>query len=138
MAGIVRVSVEGLKELNQSLRRLDSEAPKALRVALNSSADELVKKTQRQIPRRKGRAAGSVKTASTRTEVRIRFGGPRAPYYPWLDFGGRTGRGKKTVRPFYREGRYIYPTLRRERGAFEAALTTALANLVHEVGLDTD
>lgn len=138
MAGIVRVSVEGLTELNRSLRRLDNEAPKALRVALNSSADELVSKIQRQIPKRKGKAAGSVKTASTRTEVRIRFGGPRAPYYPWLDFGGRTGKLKKTVRPFYREGRYIYPTLRRERGAFETALAAALANLVHDVGLDMD
>lgn len=138
MAGLVRVSVEGLTELNRSLRRLDNEAPKALRLALNSSADELVRKIQMQIPRRKGKAANSVKTASTRTEVRIRFGGPRAPYYPWLDFGGRTGKLKKTVRPFYREGRYIYPTLRRERGSFETALTNALANLVQEVGLDMD
>lgn len=138
MAGLVRVSIEGLTELNRSLRRLDSEAPKALRLALNTSADALVRKIQAQIPKRKGKAAASVKTASTRTEVRIRFGGPRAPYYPWLDFGGRTGKLKKTVRPFYREGRYIYPTLRRERGSFETALTTALANLVDEVGLDMD
>lgn len=138
MAGLVRVGIEGLTELNRSLRRLDSEAPKALRLALNASADQLVRKIQTQIPKRKGKAAGSVKTASTRTEVRIRFGGPRAPYYPWLDFGGRTGRLKKTVRPFYREGRYIYPTLRRERGAFETALTEALSNLVNDVGLDMD
>lgn len=138
MAGIARVSVEGLAELNRSLRRLDNEAPKALRVALNSSADELVRKIKDQIPTRKGKARGSIKTASTRTEVRIRFGGPRAPYYPWLDFGGRTGRKKKTVRPFYREGRYIYPTIRRERGAFQASLQTALSNLLHDVGLDED
>lgn len=138
MAGIARVSVVGLAELNRSLRRLDSEAPKALRLALNTSAEELVRKIQAQIPKRRGKAASSVKTASTRTEVRIRFGGPRAPYYPWLDFGGRTGKLKRTVRPFYREGRYIYPTLRRERGAFETALTAALAGLVEDVGLDMD
>lgn len=138
MPGLARVEVEGLRELNRSLRRLDSDAPKALRLALNVSADALVEKIKRQIPARRGRARGSVKTASTRTEVRIRFGGPRAPYYPWLDFGGRTGKLKRTVRPFYREGRYIYPTLRRERGAFQEALEAALVNLISEVGLDMD
>lgn len=138
MAGLARVGIEGLRDLNRSLRQMGSDGPKALRLALNVVANELITKIQRDIPKRKGKAAGSIKAASTRTEVRIRFGGNRAPYYPWLDFGGRTGPRKSVVRPFYREGRYIYPTLRRERDGFSAALERALAGVAHDAGLDMD
>lgn len=138
MAGLARVGVEGLREASRSLRQVGGDAPKALRLALNVVANNLITEIQKEIPKRKGKAAGSIKAASTRTEVRIRFGGNRAPYYPWLDFGGRTGKLKRTVRPFYREGRYIYPTLRRERENFAAALERALAAVVSDAGLDMD
>lgn len=132
------IAVEGLSDLNRSLRRVDSEAPKALRLALNDAADIVIRKVQQGIPRRTGKAVNSIKAASTRTSVRVRIGGSRAPYYPWLDWGGKTGKGKKTVRPFIREGRYLYPTLRTERTRFEAALTAALAGLARDAGLDVD
>ena len=132
------IEVEGLANLNRSLRRISSDAPKGLRLALNSAADTLIAETRREIPRRTGKASNSLKAASTRTSVRIRIGGSKAPYYPWLDWGGKTGRGKKTVRPFIREGRYLYPTLRRERAKIEGAITRALAGLVEDSGLDMD
>ncbi len=130
------IQVEGLAEINRALRKVDSDAPKALRVALNGVAEFLVDKTRPQIPKRTGAAAASLKAQSTRTSARIAVGGKRAPYYPWLDFGGRTGRRKATVREFITEGRYLFPTLGRERPAVERRLGTALSAVVKASGLD--
>lgn len=103
------IAVSGLRELSRSLKKVDNEAAKQLRVVFNDAAELVIATARPRIPRVTGRAAGSLKTRSTRTAVRVTFGGPRAPYYPWLDFGGRTGRKKSVVRPFITEGRYVYP-----------------------------
>lgn len=133
-----KISVEGLAEFNRGLRKLDSDAPKGLRIALNEVAEFLVGKIQPQIPKRTGNAAKSLKARSTRTSARIAVGGRRAPYYPWLDFGGRTGRNRSVKRPFYKEGRYVYPTLRRERPEIERRLEGALIAVAIGAGLDVD
>lgn len=133
-----KIAVEGLAEFNRALRRLDKDAPKALRTVNNSAADLLISRTRPEIPRRTGAAAGSLKARSTRTAVRIAVGGRQAPYYPWLDFGGRTGRRRSVVRPFYREGRYLYPTLARIRPEIETALKSGLADVARDAGLDVD
>lgn len=134
----VKVSIEGLAEFNRGLRKLDSEAPKGLRIALNSVADSLVAKTQPLIPKRSGAAAKSLKAKSTRTSARVSMGGRSAPYMPWLDFGGRTGRNRSVERPFYKEGRYLYPTLRRVRPDIEDQLRKALVGVARDAGLDVD
>lgn len=133
-----KISVEGLAEFNRGLRKLDTEAPKRLRIALNGVADLLVQKTVPLIPRRSGAAAGSLKAKSTRTSARVSMGGRRAPYMPWLDFGGKTGRRKSVERPFYKEGRYLYPTLRKIRPEIEDALRASLAGVARSAGLDVD
>lgn len=133
-----KVEVKGIKDLSKALRKIDSEAPKGLRVALNGSADFLIGEARTLIPRRTGRAAGSLKAKSTRTEVRISVGGSRARYYPWLDFGGRTGRKRSVVRPFIKEGRYLYPTLRKNRARFTTLLESSLNDVVRGAGLDVD
>jgi hypothetical protein len=140
MAGGSATSIEvvGLRDLNRALRAIDSDAPKGLRLALNSVAEEFAGDVRPKIPRRSGRAAGSLKVASTRTSARVKAGGPRARYYPWLDFGGRVGPRKSVVRRFYREGRYIYPTLRENRGKYAASIERALAQLVEDSGLEVD
>jgi hypothetical protein len=43
------------------------------------------------------------------SEGTIIAGGPRVPYYAFVDFGGRVGRKKSVLRRFIRGGRYIYP-----------------------------
>lgn len=133
-----KIAVEGLAEVNRGLRKLSSDAPKQLRLSLNEIADFLVGKIQPDIPRRTGAAAKSLKAKSTRTSARIGVGGKRAPYYPWLDFGGRTGRNRSVKRPFLKEGRYVYPTLRRERPEIEDKLQTALIAVATDAGLDVD
>lgn len=134
----LKVGIEGLNEFNRGLRRLDAEAPKGLRVALNGVAGILVERTRPQIPRRTGRAAASLKAKSTRTSARVSVGGPKAPHYPWLDFGGRVGRSRSVKRPFYKEGRYLYPTLGRIRPEIERALKESLADVARSAGLDID
>ncbi len=133
-----QIRVEGLAEFSRGLRKLDREAPKGLRVALNGAADLLVQRTVPTIPRRSGRAARSLKAKSTRTAARVSVGGRGAPYYPWLDFGGRTGRNRSVERPFYKEGRYLYPTLRRVRPEIEQALRDGLVAVARDAGLDVD
>lgn len=134
----LKVGITGLAETNRSLRRLGSDAPKGLRIALNTVADILVVETRKDVPRRTGAAQASLKAKSTRTSARVSAGGRKAPYYSWLDFGGRTGRRRSVIRPFYKEGRYIYPTLRRIRPEIQEALDRAIVDVARSAGLDVD
>lgn len=135
----VKVGIEGLAEFNRGLRKLDKDAPKGLRLALNSVADLLVAETRKHIPRRTGAAQASLKAQSTRTSARVAVGGKKAPYYPWLDFGGQ-GRvaGRPAHRQFIKEGRYLYPTLGRIRPDIEKALGQALVAVARDAGLEVD
>ncbi len=137
MPGGYTVEVEGLADLNRSLRQVGSDAAKTLKVALNGVADLIVDEARKEIPKRSGKAAGSIKAASTGTKIRIKVGGRKAPYYPWLDFGGKTGKGGSVTRRFYKEGRYLYPTLRKESARFEDRLNTALRQVASDAGLET-
>jgi hypothetical protein len=130
------IRIEGLAQFNRALRKLDADLPKALRIALNEAAKVVVDYGQARMPRRSGRAVASIRARSTRTAVRVVEGGPRAPYAPWLDFGGRTGRARSVIRTFITEGRYLYPALRDERAAIEKALTGALARVAEQAGLE--
>lgn len=110
------IKIEGLRKFSRDLKTLDKELPKALRLALNEAAGVIVSDAKPRIPSRSGKARRSVVAQSTRTESRVSGGGNRAPYYPFLDFGGRVGRNKSVRRPFLKEGRYIY------RAYFDAAV----------------
>lgn len=130
------IAVQGLRELNGALRRIDREAPKGLRVALNGVAKLVADDIRPTIPRKTGKARASLKVASTRTAARIRVGGAKAPYFPWLDYGGKTGVRKSVKRPFIKSGRYVYPGLSRNKAAAAAALKDALDAVVRDAGLD--
>lgn len=130
--------VVGLKEFKKGLRGIDRGAPKAVRVALNGVADVLIGATRPKIPRLSGAAAASLQARSSQSEARISVGGPKAPYYPWLDFGGRVGRNRSVVRPFYSDGRYIYPTLGEIRTDIEGAMLKAMAQLASANGVEVD
>lgn len=133
-----KIGVEGLAQFNRGLRKLDAEAPKGLRIALNGAAELLIDRTRPLIPTRTGAARASLKAQSTRTSARVAVGGRKAPYYPWLDFGGKTGRNRSVDRRFYTDGRYLYPTLARVRPEIEEALGQALTAVARDAGLDVD
>lgn len=131
------VRIEGLRELQRGLKSLDRDLPKALRLAFNDAADIIVDDAKPRVPRLTGRAAGTVKARSTQTAARVTAGGSRAPYYPWLDFGGRVGRRRSVRRPFLKDGRYIYNAYfrRRDSGEFQDALQDALVQVARRAGL---
>lgn len=133
----VKIGVVGLADFNRSLRKLDKEAPKGLRLAFNGAADLLIDRTRPGIPRKSGAARSSLRASSTRTSARVRVGGPKAPYYPWLDFGGQ-GRikGRPVSRPYIEGGRYLYPTLRIIRPDIEKLLAGSLADVARSAGIE--
>jgi hypothetical protein len=129
------IKVEGLAEFSRSLKRIDASMPKALRLALNDASNVVIDYARPRVPRRTGRAARSIKAASTRTASRVSAGGARAPYYPWLDFGGRVGRRRSVARPFYKEGRYLYKSLIVKRERFTQVMESALQRVARDAGL---
>lgn len=138
MAKSYEIHIEGLKDLQKKLKAVDKEAPKQLRIALNEVAEFVISKGRPQVPKRTGAAQRSWKARSTRTESRVSYGGSRAPYMPWLDWGGRVGRKKRTVRPYMTEGRYLYPTVKKYRSQIQGIGDDALADVARDAGLDLD
>lgn len=130
------IKVDGLAQFTRTLKKLDSDIPKMQRKALNDAAEIVLGYARPRIPRRSGAAASSLKAKSTQTAVRVAAGGTKAPYYPWLDFGGRVGRRKQTKRPFIGDGRYIYPALSAKRDEFEEALRAALVESAKTAGFE--
>lgn len=138
MATIEPIKITGLREFNRNLRKINAELPKGLRDAHNEAAQLVVDWAVPKIPKRSGRAARSVRVASTRTESRIRGGGRRVPYYPWLDFGGKVGVNKSVSRPFHSDGRYIYPGLAAERDRIYEVLVRRLVGIVEGAGIGVE
>jgi hypothetical protein len=135
----MRIAVTGLSQLSRSLKAIDAEAPKQLRLALNEAATLLATTVRPKIPAVSGAARSSVKARSTRTSARVAVGSKKAPYFPWLDFGGQ-GRikGRPAPRPFITEGRYVYPTLGEIRPEIEQALQDGISAVISGVGLEED
>lgn len=136
MATIEPIKVEGLADFSRNLRKLDSDLPKVLRLAHNQSAQIVVDWAAPRVPRKTGRAAGTLKARSTRTESRVQGGSARAPHYAWLDFGGRVGRKKSVKRPFIKGGRYIYPGLGANRAEVEETLLRSLLDVARQAGVE--
>jgi hypothetical protein len=132
----LKIGVAGLREASKALRQVDKDAPKGLRLAFNDAANLLVDRTRPKIPSRSGRGRASLKAKSTRTSARVSIGGARARHMPWLDFGGAGPNNRPAARPFYSEGRYVYPTLREIRPEITDVLNEGLLRVVRDAGLD--
>lgn len=132
------VQVEGLTQFRRSIRQLDKELGKGLRAALNACSTFLIEQARPLVPKVSGKAQRSMKARSSQDSVRIAVGGKAAPYYPWLDYGGRTGRGGSAHRPFIPEGRYLYPTLGKHRATFDRILAEGLADVARSAGIEVD
>ena len=113
------IQVRGLRELRSTLRGIEKELGPELRKGLNEVAEVVLETARPLVPTRSGKARASLKAGSTEKAVQIKAGGAKAPYWGWLDFGGKVGRAKSVRRPFIMEGRYIYPSLRKRRDDIE-------------------
>lgn len=132
------IRIEGLREFTRAVKKVDAELPKAVRLAANSAADIVVNAARPRVPRRSGRAASTIKARSTRTEARVSSGGARAPYMPWLDFGGRVGRKHATTRPFLKRGRYVWAAFADNIPQVQAELEKSLTDVARQAGLEVD
>lgn len=142
MATVDPIKIIGLREFQKALRDMGQDLPRQLRVTLNSVAETVLGGARRRVPSKSGRARGSLKVASSQREARIKGGTTRVPYYGFLDFGGRVGRGRtgpntgSVRRPFIRSGRYMYPSYSANRATVHAALEQVLVDLAQANGLE--
>lgn len=130
------IKVEGLTRLNRSLKSISKDAPKQLRLVGNEAADLVVKDAKPDVPTDTGTAQRTVRAASTRTAAQVKAGGKRAPWYPWLDFGGRVGIRRSVRRQFIKGGRYIYPAYSDNRDQIADKLADGLTELIRDSGLE--
>lgn len=132
------VKVEGLREFVRGVKEMGRGLAKAVRMAFNDAADVIVSDARPRVARRSGRAASTVKARSTQTAARVVGGGNRAPYYPWIDFGGRVGRRHSVKRPFLKDGRYIYAAYDRRKGEFVEKMSDGLVDVARSAGIEIE
>ena len=131
----ISIDVSGIRAFGKQLRQMDAGLGKQVRIMLNGSAELVVTKARPKIQTRTGRAAASLKVSSSQREARVAAGGRKAPYYPWLDFGGNVGPNDSVSRPFYTEGRYIYPTVRENSDEIQKTMAAGISELAQSAGL---
>jgi len=133
----VEVTFRGLKEVGTAFRQVDRELPIELKLSFRAIVTKVIGHAQSRIPHITGRAAASLKPRATQKGAAIAFGGTAAPYYPWLDFGGRVGRNRSISRPFIKEGRYVYPTIRADREMIIKDVEDAVEHTAEKAGFET-
>jgi len=149
----VKVEVTGVRELNKALKKVDTNLSKELKTGFKGIAQHVVDRVKPKVPRRSGKAASSYKARGTQRGGAIAFGGTKAEYAPWLDFGGGKagargvtssdpiGHKKSTTgfkRPFIKEGRYLYPTIVEERDEIIHMTDQLVEHVVKSAGFDTE
>lgn len=128
------IKLTGIKDFQRSLRAMDADLPKQIRVILNDAMGLILDYAEPRFPRKTGRAAGSLKGASSQREARISLGGRRAPYAPGLDFGG--GANRPQFPPYRPGGRYVYKGLEVNRDKITQRMEQGLHDLARGAGLE--
>lgn len=85
------IKIEGLRELQKEIRRLeDQDLKKALRTANKDAAQIVADEAQNTVPRRSGRLAASIKAKGGQRDATVKAGtGSRVPYAAPIHFGWR-------------------------------------------------
>lgn len=131
------IQVKGIRDLQRALRDIDRDLAKQLGEGLAEVADIVAKTARPLVPVKTGRAASSMKVRKTQRAASLAVGGTKAPYFQWLEWGGRTGRNKSVVRPFIPIGRTIYPTVKEKDAEIKNKLDEVLRRLAIQAGFET-
>ena len=139
----IRVEIEGLREFRNAIRRVEPGMQKQLQKRFKALAVVVADRIRAKVPvGDTGNAAASVRARATQTSAAVFAGGVKAPYFPFLDFGGSTGRGHvvgsgggAVRRDMPTGGRYVYPVIGEMRGDITREANKALDDTLHEVGL---
>lgn len=141
---MAEIEVRGLREVQLAFRQIDKEIPKGLRAELLPIAGMVVAGVQQKVPFVTGAAARSVRPRASQRGAGIAFGGNAAPYFPWLDFGGTTGKGHRPGQRYSgsvkrewlgrpADGRYVYPTIEEHRDEIEKAVEEAVVAIAKRI-----
>ena len=134
------VHVEGLKELRRALGQVDPALQKALRGRLKRIGERVADRARQRMPKRSGRAAGSVKAGASGNNAYVQTGKKSVPYAAWLDFGGTlrpTGKRHNTIeRPRIQHGRYLYPAIEEMRPETQRQAVEAFEQAARDAGLN--
>ncbi len=136
------VKVEGLDDLRRALRKAgDKVTGKALGQAGKSAADIVAQAARPKVPVKTGRAASTLRAVVANGGGAVAFGGPRAPYAGFLDYGNKVGSGRgvgrndSQPREFRRAGRIVYPTLADKRDDVVATYEELVDDALRAAGL---
>jgi len=131
------IKIDGLREMQASMKAMDANLPKQLRIFMNSVVVMVADSAKAKVPHgRSGYAAASIKPQSTQRMGQVKAGGAKAPYYPWLDFGGSVGRNHSVHRPFFKKGRYLFVAYESHKAEIETKAIEGLNELARKSGLE--
>lgn len=130
--------MSGLAEFTRNLKKLNSDLPKALRVAFNGCAQVVVDDATPKVPTLSGKAKRTIKARSTASASRVVEGSAKVPYVPWLDFGGKVGKNRSVSRPFIKHGRFIYDAYFDNRTRYGELVEQALLDACRAAGVEVD
>lgn len=132
-----RIEVRGIRELNKALKQVDAELPKELRLGFKRISEMVVSSAQGKVPVISGAARSSIKPRAAQKGAGIAFGGTKAPYFPWLNFGGNVGRRKSVHRDRITPDRYIYTSINEMGPQIEQEIDLLLKEVIQDAGFDT-
>ena len=139
--------VTGLRELRKAMRDAEAGSQKHLQRRFKSVATLVASAIASRVTvGPTGHAAASVRPRATATSAGIVAGGPSAPYFPWLDFGGSVGRGHRPGDPWSgavkrynpKGGIWIYPTIAEMGGVIEHEAGQGIADALEDAGWERD
>lgn len=136
----VRIELRGILELQRAFKQVDKDLPDELKAEFLKVARDVANEAMSKVPSRSGRAAASIKPKASKRGASIAFGGNAAPYFPWLNFGGTTGRGHgpggggAIARDRVTPDRYIYSTIEAKRDETRQAVDHALEKVIGSAG----
>lgn len=110
------IRVVGLKEFHKRLRETDRDLGRQLTKVNKYVAGMLADATRPALPEASGALRRSLRPGATGKTARVTMGGARAPYAPWIEFGGTIApRGTPIKRERVPSGRYLYRALAEHR-----------------------
>lgn len=130
------LKTKGVGALVAELAMAERLAPELAETVPALIAADVAKDARRRVPTRSGRAAGTVRATRTAMGAAVSGGGSTAPYYGWLDYGGKVGRRRSVSRPYRAEGRYIYAAYRSLSGTITPLMEREVGRMLDKAGLD--
>lgn len=124
------IEIEGLGAFRRDLKKIDDNLTKELRDDLLLLGKELAADARALVPTgpdKGGHAADSIRAGVSGNNAYVAGGKKAFAYYGWLDFGDRTPvKGRpRSVGPWKKsgagpkQGRFIYPTIKRNQRKVE-------------------